>query len=137
VSYSVFISHGWHDRWIASRMAKRVAECGASPFVDIFDIKKGDRIEERVRQGLSQCDELIVFLTPWSASRTWVWTEAASAWFAGKRVTAILYGLTLRDIDEQHGGAAWLSTRNICSIDEFDAYLNELTGRVASLKSAE
>jgi hypothetical protein len=112
-------------------MARRVEDIGGAPFVDIFDIKKGDRIEERVREGLNRCDELIVFLTPWSASRTWVWTEAAAAWFAGKRVTAVLYGVTLREIDEQHGGAAWLSSTNTCSIDELDDYLKELAGRVA------
>lgn len=136
MSHHVFISHGWHDRWIAVQMARCVRDIGGVPFVDIFDIKKGDRIEERVREGLNQCDELIVFLTPWSASRTWVWTEAASAWFTGKRVTGVLYGVTLREIDERHGGAAWLSSRNVCAIDEFDNYLSELAARIAAAGGA-
>jgi hypothetical protein len=130
MSYGVFISHGWHDRWIGEQMARCVAEVGAAPFIDIFDIKKGDRIEERVREGLTASNELIAFLTLRSASSTWVWTEAAAAWYAGKRVTGMLYGITLREMDEQYGGTAWLSARNVCSIDEFDDYLGELKGRI-------
>ena len=124
--YDVFISHGWHDRWIAAQMARSIKDVGASPFIDIFDIKKGDRIEERVREGLTQCRELIVLLTPWSVSRTWVWTEAGSAWFSDKRVIVVLYGVTLKEIDERHGGAAWLSARNVCAIDTSMTMLGSL-----------
>lgn len=134
MTYRVFVSHGWHDRWIARQMARCVKDAGAEPFIDIFDIQKGDRIEERVHAGLSQCDELIVFFTPWSVGRTWVWTEAAAAWFARKRVIGVLYGVTLREIDEKHGGVAWLSATNICSIDEFDDYLKELESRARSAR---
>jgi hypothetical protein len=43
MTHCVFISHGWHDRWIAKKMARLIAEAGATPFIDIFDLKKGDR----------------------------------------------------------------------------------------------
>ncbi len=59
MSYRVFISHGWHDRWIARQMARLVEEAGATPFIDIFDIQKGDRIEERIREELPKWDELV------------------------------------------------------------------------------
>jgi hypothetical protein len=48
----------------------------------------------------------------------------------------VLYGVTLREIDEKHGGAAWLSARNVCSIDDFDDYLDELKGRVRNAENA-
>ncbi len=64
MAYHVFISHGWHDRWIAKQMARLIAEIGATPFIDVFDIKKGDRIEARVRHGLDQSNELVAPLTP-------------------------------------------------------------------------
>jgi hypothetical protein len=58
--YSVFVSHGWHDRWIAKQIALGIRrETGADVFLDIFDVKSGDRIEERVREGLSGCAELL------------------------------------------------------------------------------
>ncbi len=46
--YCVFISHGWHDRWIAKQIARLIAEAGAAPFIDIFDIKNGDRVEAKI-----------------------------------------------------------------------------------------
>lgn len=52
--------------------AKIKSETGAEVFIDIFDIKSGDRIEEKVHAGLTGCDELISLLTPWSVDRNWV-----------------------------------------------------------------
>ena len=130
MTYTVFISHGWHDRWIAGQMARLIAERGAEPFVDVFDIRKGDRIAERVRDGLTHCDELLALLTPWSVRRNWVWTEVGSAWGSGKRVVGVLYGLTLTEVEREQGGAACLSTTNVALLDEFDHYLSELTERV-------
>ena len=49
--YSVFISHGWHDRWIAKQMARLISDVGATPFIDFFDIKRGDRIEPEIQRG--------------------------------------------------------------------------------------
>ena len=79
-TYRVFISHGWHDRWIAKQMARQIADAGATPFFDIFEIKKGDRIEAKVEEGLGSADELVALLTPWSVDRNWVWVEIAGAW---------------------------------------------------------
>jgi len=60
-------------------MARLISDAGATPFIDIFDIKSGDRIEAKVRQGLVRCAELVALLTPWSVDRKWVWTEMSSA----------------------------------------------------------
>lgn len=128
-NYRVFVSHGWHDRWIARQMARLIQEAGAEPFIDIFDISKGDRIEDRIRDELPRCDELVALVTPWSVERNWVWTEIAAAWILRKRFVAVLYGLTLQEIVETHGGAACLSTTNIAMLDEFGDYLGELTAR--------
>lgn len=81
MSYRVFISHGWHDRWVAKQLARAVREdARAEPFIDIFDLKKGDRIEERIFEELPKCKELVALLTPWSVTRNWVWNEIGAAW---------------------------------------------------------
>jgi hypothetical protein len=134
--YRVFISHGWHDRWIAEQMARLVRDVGAEPFIDIFDIKKGDRIEERIKEELPRCDELVALLTPWSVERNWVWAEIASAWILRKRFVAILYGLTIREVEDR-GGMACLSAVNVAIIDEFGDYISELKGRVADISGDE
>ncbi|ABD88208.1 TIR domain-containing protein [Rhodopseudomonas palustris] len=73
MSHNVFVSHGWHDRWIARQMARMIVErTGAEVFIDIFDIKSGDRIEQRVHAGPIGCTELVSLLTSWSADRTYI-----------------------------------------------------------------
>jgi TIR domain len=130
MTYGVFISHGWHDRWIAKQMARLIAEAGGSPFIDIFDLKKGDRIEAKILEGLDQASELIALLTPWSVDRNWVWAEMAHAWALRKRYFGILYGLTMNEIETDRGGLAMLAPTNCVAIDEFDHYISELKERV-------
>jgi hypothetical protein len=130
--YRVFVSYGWHDRWIARQMANLIAASGAEPFIDIYDVRKGDRILDRVEQGIKSADELIALLTPWSVDRNWVWVEMASAWGQGKRYTGVLYGLTTEKIDKEHGGVTILGPTNLAILDEFDDYLAQLRARLTA-----
>jgi hypothetical protein len=130
MTYNVFVSHGWHDRWIAGQIASCIRnQTGAEVFIDIFDIKSGDRIEEKVHSGLTGCTELISLLTPWSVDRNWVWSEMAAAWIQRKRYVGIVYGVTLDQIDKEHGGLAMLSPTNVISLNDFNQYILELTDR--------
>lgn len=128
--YTVFISHGWHDRWIARQMARLITEASAQPYIDVYDIKKGDRIEAKVQQGLEEASELVALLTPWSVDRNWVWAEMAGAWAMRKRYCGVLYGLTIADIEKSHGGLAMLGVTNVASLDDFDDYIAELKTRI-------
>jgi hypothetical protein len=130
MGYTVFVSHGWHDRWIARQMARLIRDAGGEPFIDIFDIKKGDRIEAKVQQGLDEATELVALMTPWSVDRNWVWVEISGAWMLRKRYTGILFGLTIDDIEKAHGGLAILGPTNLAALDDFDDYIEELTQRV-------
>ena len=83
--YKVFISHGWHDRWIAKQIARLVSDVGAVPFIDFFDIMRGDSIESKIQLGIGKARELVALLTPWSVDRNWVCGEIAAAWALRKR----------------------------------------------------
>lgn len=131
MSYRIFISHGWHDRWVAGQMAKSIREeAGGEPFIDIFDVKKGDRIEAKILAELPLCDELVVLLTPWSVRRNWVWAEVGGAWSLGKRIVGVLYGLDIAAVEQEYGGMAILAATNYLALDEFDTYVYELKARV-------
>ena len=132
MTYTVFISHGWHDRWIARQMARIIADASGSPFVDIFDIRKGDRIEAQIHRGLQDCTELVALLTPWSVDRNWVWAEIAAAWALRKRYVGVLYGLTIGEIERDRGGLAMLAPTNLLAIDEFDDYIAALAERTGT-----
>ena len=109
---------------------------GAEVFIDVFDIKSGDRIEDRVHSGLTECTELAALLTPWSVDRNWVWSEMSGVWMLRKRFVGVVYGLTLEQIDRDHGGLAVLASTNIISLNEFDDYLAELRIRVRDAADA-
>ncbi|MBG0808709.1 toll/interleukin-1 receptor domain-containing protein [Methylosinus sp. H3A] len=132
MTYSIFVSHGWHDRWVARQMARSISDAGGAPFIDIFDIKKGDRIEERIRTGIEHCAELVALLTPWSVDRNWVWTEIAAAWALKKRFVGVTYGVTIEEIERNHGGMACLGPTNVVALDDFDEYIRELAERIHS-----
>jgi hypothetical protein len=137
VPYCVFVSHGWHDRWIAKQVASNIRHgTGAEVFIDIFNVQSGDRIEERVHTGLTACNELISLLTPWSVDRNWVWSEMAGAWALKKRYVGIIYGLTIEQIDRDHGGLAMLAPTNVINLNDFDVYLSELKVRVKGATDA-
>ena len=129
--YRIFISHGSEDSWVASQMARRAKQdAKAESFLDVFDIAKGDDFESRIFEMLPQCDELIALLTPWSVNRNWVWSEIGAARVLGKRIVGVLYGVTIDALNEDHGGTACLNSKNVMSINEFEAYLGELKKRV-------
>ena len=127
--HKVFISHGWADKWVALQIERCVAECGCEKFVDVFDIEKGDDIADRIRAEIPTCDELLALLTPWSADRNWVWTEIGAAWGQGKRIIAVLYGISLDELDSEKGGKIFLGAKNIVEINELDTYLTQLKAR--------
>jgi hypothetical protein len=61
--YRVFVSHAARDRWIAERIADLLRARGARPFLDVYDIEKGDDIPESIRRELNRCDELVALFT--------------------------------------------------------------------------
>ena len=128
--YRVFVSHGWTDKWVAEQIALRLRMyCKCDTFLDVFDIEKGDDFEERIFGEMPNCKELIALLTPWSADRNWVWIEIGATRALGLRVVAVLYGLTLSDLDREKGGKGFLGSKNIVEINEFDAYLLQISKR--------
>ena len=134
MAYRVFVSHGWSDRWVAKQMARCIRDVGGDPFIDIFDIKKGDRIERKIQAELPNCKEFVVLLTPWSTRRNWVWTEVGAAWGCGMRTVGVLYGLSIADVEREYGGMAALAPTNCLGLDEFDTYIFELKNRIGATR---
>jgi TIR domain len=128
----VFVSHGWADKWVAEQVARRLAkDCNCETFIDVFDVAKGDDIEARIFEEIPKCDELVALLTPWAADRNWLWVEMGAARMAGLRIVAVLYGLSLSDIDKDRGGRTFLGAKNLVDINDLETYLTEVAKRAA------
>ena len=128
--HRVFISHGSHDSWIARQMARCIDECNVETFLDVNDIATGDDFEEKIRPEIAQADESLALLTPFSRDRSWLWIEIGAAWFARKRIVAIIYGMSIVDLERDGGGRAILADVHIRALNDFEIYLQELRERV-------
>lgn len=126
----VFVSHGKADAWLANRIATDIRQAGASTFLDETDIAKGDDFKVRIHREVARCSELVAVFTPWSSQRFWVWVEVGAAWGQGKRIVAVLYGVSVPELEAMGGSRAILEDINIVELNALDAYLVELSKRV-------
>lgn len=46
-----------------------------------------------------------------------------------KRYVGVLYGVTIDDIEDKHGGMACLAATNLVALDDFDDYISEMSER--------
>lgn len=128
--YKVFLSHGSNDGWVARQLSKEIKALGAATFLDESDIPKGGNFKNIIRQEITACDELLALFTPWSAQRSWVWSEVGAAWGQNKPVLGVLYGLTPNKFDKVSGGKAMFEDINVLDLNELEKYLSELQNRV-------
>lgn len=128
--YLVFISHSSMDTWVASQIAREVADCGAKTFLDEADIAVGADFEADILFHLEQAHELLVLLTPWALERAYVWAEIGAAWGRRIPIVALLHGLSPREVQSKTGVPNLLKNRNLISLNEINSYLTELRARV-------
>lgn len=89
---SVFISHSWHDKALARRIAEAVQTFGGRVWLDEAEIKIGDSLVEKIRQRIDGIDYVIALLSNKSVSSEWVKKEldvAMNQEIAGRRVKVI------------------------------------------------
>ncbi len=129
--FKVFVSHGAEDSWVAKQIGQRIRDhCSAKTFLDVADVASGDNFKQRVNVELNKAQELIALFTPWSVKRRWVWIEIGAVWSQGKRVVAVLHGLTAEEFAKEAGGKAIFEDIHILQLNDFDCYLGELRERV-------
>jgi hypothetical protein len=127
----IFISHSSQDTWVAQQIAKGVAAAGAETFVDANDVELGNEdFEDRIREALGECSELIVLLTPEAISRPYVWLEIGAAWSEGKRVSAILYRISPEELRRAAGVPVLLLKQNLTMINDTDRFIDQLRLRI-------
>ncbi len=133
--YKVFVSHGSHDLWLASQIAKEIQLLGAIPFLDEANIPKGSpNYKKIIRDEISASQELVALFTPWSSMRSWVWIEIGAAWNREIPILAVFYGMNVNDLDKTGQGKAILEDINIIELNDFDSYLVQLSNRVVEVK---
>ncbi|MEM7395840.1 MAG: toll/interleukin-1 receptor domain-containing protein, partial [Verrucomicrobiota bacterium] len=72
---AVFLSHSSGDKRFVRRLADALEDYDVRVWLDEADIRIGDVLNERLRQGISQSDFLIVVLSPAAIESDWVRQE--------------------------------------------------------------
>lgn len=72
---SVFLSHNFADKSFVRRIAKDLDNQGVRCWLDEAEIKVGDSLIEKIRQGIDQVDYVAVILSPNSVDSVWVQRE--------------------------------------------------------------
>lgn len=135
--YKVFLSHGSADAWVARQMGRRIRDdCGVLTFLDLEDIASGDDFKRRVHAEIRLASELVALFTPWSARRSWVWIEIGAAWAQEKRIVAVVYGMSIPDLESIAGGKGVFEDLHIIHLNEFNLYISELKARVGEVQNA-
>jgi hypothetical protein len=129
-TYKVFISHASDDTWVAKQIATHLEQCGASYFLDVADIQHGDEFEEQIRQALRTADEMLLLLTPWAITRSYIWMETGVFWERQKRIVVVLYGVTSKDFLKDPRVPHFLKKKDFVLINEIDTYFAQLEARV-------
>ncbi len=72
---TAFISHSWHDKRLARRLATTLHSYGVEVWVDEAEIKIGDSLIEKIREGIDHVDFVIALLSTKAVSSQWVKKE--------------------------------------------------------------
>jgi TIR domain len=120
----VFISHSSLDKWIARRVSKDLEALGATTFLDEKDIETGDSIDDAIQEHLSECDEILMILSPAALSSHWVLLEIGGAKALGMRLIPILLHVGPNDLPAPLGkGLAR-------DLNDIEKYYEEVTRRL-------
>lgn len=127
----VFISHSSKDTWVAKQIAREIALCGATPFLDEADVEVGEDFEENILSFLEQAHELLVLLTPWALDRPYVWAEIGAAWGRRIPIVGILCGMTATEFQSRPGVPIFLKKRDLLDINGIELYFKQLKARTS------
>lgn len=118
------------DTWVAKQIARKISNCGATPFLDEADINVGSDFEEDILAFLERAHELVGLLTPWALDRPYVWAELGAAWGRRIPIVALLHGITPAELQSRPGVPIFLKKRNLLPLNEIETYLQQLRERV-------
>ncbi len=89
---SFFISHSWHDKPLARKIAETLRSHAAKVWLDEAEIKLGDSLIEKIRQAIDSVDYVIALISERSVQSQWVTREldiAMNQEIEGRRVKVL------------------------------------------------
>ena len=72
---SIFLSHAFEDKLFARKLAKDLRQAGHIVWIDEAEIKIGDSLIEKIRDGIDRVDYVAAVLSRKSVNSAWVKKE--------------------------------------------------------------
>jgi hypothetical protein len=116
-NYDFFISYSSKDRRFVLRLAEDLKRRGLEVWLDLWEMRPGDRLRDRIAEGITRCDRLLVLLSPHSINSSWVKIELDSAMIRELESNSVvvvptLYGeISVEDIPLDLKGKLYLDFR--------------------------
>jgi hypothetical protein len=88
----VFLSHSSNDKPFARRLGNDLRQYGARVWIDEAEINIGDSLIEKISEGISKTDYLLVLLSKYSSISEWVKREvniALTQEINGKKISVL------------------------------------------------
>jgi hypothetical protein len=98
---SIFLSHSHNDKAFARRLARDLKRTGARVWIDEAELKIGDSLIEKIREGIDKMEYLGVILSSNSVNSSWVRREvdiAMNQEINGKRVKVLPFRIDDSDL---------------------------------------
>lgn len=112
----IFISHSSQDKWIARRISADLEGFGVTTFLDEKDIETGESIDASIQTHLSDCDEVLMLLSPAALGSDWVLIEIGGGKALRKRLIPVLLHVGPNDLPEALGDGL---ARDLNDIDKY------------------
>ena len=119
----VFISHSSSDNWVARKISDDLTKIGIETFLDEKDIETGESIDDKIKSQLTNCDEILILLSPSSLNSFWVFIEIGGASVLKKRIVTVLLNVGTNEVP------APLTKYLARDINDIDKYYEELQKR--------
>jgi hypothetical protein len=87
---NVFISYSRQDTEAAHELVSELEKAGVSVWLDIAEIRPGDRWQSMIQEELRKARVMVVLLTPSSLASQWTYFEVGAAVADGKIIIPVL-----------------------------------------------
>jgi hypothetical protein len=108
--------------WVAKRIAREIADCGAVQFLDEAEIDVGADFEDDILTFLERADARTrsAHYTLGSFYRPYVSAELGAAWERRIPIVGLLYGLTAGELQARPGVPILIKRRDLRPLNEIE-----------------
>ncbi len=128
--HQIFLSHNWHDKPIARKLADDLALKGINVWLDEREMKLGESLIEKICEAIDIVDYVIALVSRSSINSRWVAKEldiAMNQEIEGKRIKVVPI---LLDEVELPGFLKGKLYGDLRSMDNYDVVLSQIANRV-------